>query len=239
MGFKFDFVFFVSELGVAFAYIPVVLVLALVPLAIGIAFGFLIACSQIFRVRFLSEALEGAVVFIRGIPVILQLTVIYLFYNATADRIGALFHVAQKADGGGFFAVALIGLSVSASVNLSGAILTAFRSVDRGQFEAGYSVGMTSREILFRIAVPQALPIAMPLIGNNLISLIKNSSVASLIGVVEIIAATQMRAIESYKFLEGYFAAALVYWALCSGIEALVKKSETVFGAHREEARHG
>lgn len=239
MGFKFDFAFFVSELGVAFAYIPVVLVLALVPLVIGIVIGFLIACSQIFRVRFLSGALEGTVVFIRGIPVILQLTVIYLFYNAAADWIGACLHIAQKADGGGFFAVALIGLSVSAAVNLSGAIFTAFRSVDKGQFEAGYSVGLTSGEILFRIAVPQALPIAMPLIGNNLIVLIKNSSVASLIGVIEIIAATQMRAIESYKFLEGYFAAALVYWALCSGIEVLVKKTEIVFGAHREEVRHG
>lgn len=239
MGFKFDSFFFLKELTVALRYIPVVLELALFPLLIGLVFGFLIACTNLFRIRFLSNILETFTVFIRGVPIVLQLTVIYLVYNAVTDSFAVRFGIIQKADGGGFFLVALIGLSLSATVNLSASIMTAFRSVDRGQLEASYSVGLTSTHALFRVIVPQAIPVSIPLIVNNLIGLIKNSSVASLIGVVEIVAATQMEAIETYKFLEGYFAAALVYWGLCTLIELGGKRLESAFNAQREMITHG
>ncbi len=91
---------------------------------------------------------------------------------------------------------------------------------------------MTSGQMLRRIVIPQALPVAVPLIGSNFIGLIKGSATASLISVVEIINATVFEASGSYKFLEAYVAAAVIYWLLCIIVERIVAFLETRVGVY-------
>jgi L-cystine transport system permease protein len=104
------------------------------------------------------------------------------------------------------------------------------QSVNSGQYEAAYSVGMTSWQMLKRIVFPQAMPVAIPLIGSNFIELIKGSAIASLISVVELINGTLFEANGNYKFLEAYLAAAVIYWTLCIMIERMVAFLEIKVG---------
>jgi L-cystine transport system permease protein len=227
MGFQFDFSFFIYEIYVGIHYIPVVILLSILPLFAGLVFGFLIAVTRLFRVYILSDVFTVLVVFIRGIPLVLQLTILYLFINLGFDSFARLLGLSVTSKIISYTVIALIGLSINATVYLSEVIRTALQSVNAGQYEAAYSVGMTSSQMMRRIILPQALPVAVPLIGNNLITLIKGSSVASLISVVEIISGTQIEATRNYKFLEAYIASAVIYWSMCIVVERLTKFFET------------
>ena len=143
-----------------------------------------------------------------------------------------MFGLAMTSKDVSYTLIAVVGLSINATVYLSEVLRTALQSVNSGQYEAAYSVGMTSGQMLKRIVMPQALPVAIPLIGNSFIGLIKGSAIASLISVVEIINATLYEASGNYKFLEAYVAAAIVYWALCICVERIVAFLETRVGIY-------
>ncbi|MTJ83746.1 MAG: ABC transporter permease subunit, partial [Telmatospirillum sp.] len=99
-----------------------------------------------------------------------------------------------------------------------GAIAEAFRAalqaLPRGQFEAACSVGLGRRQAVTRILLPQAVPAALPVLCNALISLVKGSSVVFLISVVDLLNGALIRATANYRYLEAYAAAAVVYWAI-------------------------
>jgi len=232
MGFQFDFHFFVYELGIAIQYIPVVLLLSIVPLIVGLVFGSGIAVVRLLKVSVFDTIFTIIVVFLRGVPVLLQLTILYLFINLSFDHFAQLLGLSITSKDISYTAIAVIGLSMNATVYLSEVVRTALQSVNPGQYEAAYSVGMTIWQMMKRIIIPQALPVAVPLLGSNFIRLIKGSATASLISVVEIINATLFQASGNYKFLEAYLAAAVIYWSLCILVERIVVFLETRVGLY-------
>jgi L-cystine transport system permease protein len=102
--------------------------------------------------------------------------------------------------------------------------------VERGQFEAGYSIGLTKAQTLKRIILPQALPVAVPMLGNGLIGLVKGSSLAFLMAVTDLLNAALIPANANYRFLEAYIAAGIVYWVICLSIERLSAVIEKKLG---------
>jgi His/Glu/Gln/Arg/opine family amino acid ABC transporter permease subunit len=215
-GFTFDTGFFLHEIIVGIRYVPMVLLLSLAPLLAGLGLGLLVAIVRVLKLPVLSQVFTVLVVFIRGIPIVLILTISYLLANMEAGSSGVSYPV-----------VAVFGLSLSAIAYLSESLRSALESVQAGQFEAARSVGLSSAQMFRRVIVPQALPVAIPLVGNNLIGLIKGSSVVSVITVVEIMGGTLLEATRSYQFLEAYLAAAVVYWALCFATERLTALAES------------
>ena len=232
MGFEFDVAFFAYEIGIGIKYIPIVLLLSIVPLIVGLLFGTGIAIVRLFKVRILAQLCMVIVVFLRGVPLLLQLTILYLFVTLSCDFIAQVVGLNLTSKDISYTLVAVVGLSINATVYLSEVVRTALQSVNSGQYEAAYSVGMTSWQMLKRIVIPQAMPVAIPLIGSNFIGLIKGSAIASLISVFELINATLFEANGNYKFLEAYFAAAIIYWALCIIVERIVAVLESRVGVY-------
>lgn len=230
MGFQFDISFFAYEIGIAIQYIPIVLLLSIVPLMVGLLLGTGIAIIRLFKVRVLAQVATIVVVFLRGVPLLLQLTILYLTVTLSFDSFAQALQLNMTSKDISYTLIAVIGLSINATVYLSEVIRTALQSVNSGQYEAAYSVGMTPWQMLKRIVIPQALPVAIPLIGSNFIGFIKGSAIASLISVVEIINGTLFEANGNYKFLEAYFAAAIIYWVLCMLVERVVAFLETRVG---------
>ena len=237
MGFQFDLSFFVHELGVGVRCIPIVLLLSVVPLAVGLVLGSLIAVARVFSVRILARVFTALVIFLRGVPLLLQLSILFLAITLGVDYAALKLGLPMTSKDISYTSIALIGLSINATVYLSEVVRTALQSVNIGQYEAAYSVGLTSWQMLKRVVIPQAMPVAIPLIGNNFIGLIKNSSVASLIYVVELINATLFEANGNYKFLEAYFAAAGIYWLLCIVVEHAVAYLEKRVGTYDKGGR--
>lgn len=215
----FDISFMLIALKEAIKYIPITLMLAIIPLIIGIVLGTLIAVIRIYKIKVLSVLMKCLVVIIRGVPLIVILYIVYFElttgFDAIADKLNLTIH-SKDID---VIYIAIVAISISAIANVSETIRGGLISVGNGQFEAGYSVGLTRSQTLRRVIIPQALPVIIPALCNNFIGLIKGSSIAYLITVVDIMNGALITATGNYRFLEAYIAAAIVYWILCVSIE--------------------
>jgi cystine transport system permease protein len=181
--------------------------LALASFALGLVIALVIALMRLSRVRLVSAVARAYVSVIRGTPLLVQLFVI-------------------------FYGLPSIGLTISPwpsaiaafSLNVGGyaaeVIRAAILSVPKGQWEAAHMIGMSNRLALRRIILPQAARVSVPPLSNTFISLVKDTSLASLILVTELFRKAQEIAAYSNKFLLVYMEAAAVYWVICLVLSA-------------------
>jgi len=216
---SFDISFMITALKEALKYIPITLELAAIPLIIGSIAGTLIAVIRIYDVKVLSKLVKLFVVVIRGIPLVLILYIVYFEVTKGFDNLSAKFNWTIHSKDINVIYIAIVAISISAIAKISETIRAGLISVGKGQFEAAYSVGLTRSQTLRRIIIPQALPVIVPSLCSNFIGLIKGSSIAYLVAIVDIMNGALITATANYKFLEAYIAAAIVYWALCACIE--------------------
>jgi L-cystine transport system permease protein len=216
---SFDISFMIIALKEAIKYIPITLLLATIPLIIGSIVGTVIAVIRIYKIKFLSKLVQIFVVIIRGIPLVLLLYIVYFEVTTGFDALATKLSWTTRSKDINVVYIAIVAISISAIANISEAIRSGLISVGNGQFEAAYSIGLTRSQTLRRIIIPQALPVMVPSLCNNFIGLIKGSSIAYLIAIVDIMNGALITATANYKFLEAYIAAAIVYWVLCVCIE--------------------
>jgi len=216
---KFDIAFMFIALEAALKYTPITLILAIVPLIIGIILGTFIAVGRLFKIKILGRLFQVIVVTIKGIPLVLQIIIINFAVILPVDYFSEKFKWSFASKDIDRIYIVLIALSIFSIVNISEAIRGALTAVDKGQYEAGYSVGLTRTQTLMRIILPQAFPVAVPVLCNNFISLIKGSSLAFILSVTDLMNGALITATSNYKYLETYVAAAIVYWIICATIE--------------------
>jgi putative amino-acid transport system permease protein len=185
-------------------YIPITLLMAVAAMVLAIAVGLVLALARNSQNRLLSSGAGVYISFFRAIPMLVQLFLIYY-------GLPQIFPVFTKMDA---VTAAIIGFGFKQAAFLAEIFRAAFISVDKGQMEACLTVGMTRLQAYRRIILPQAARNALPGTGNIFISLIKETSLAFTLGVVEIFAEAKMQAAESFRFFEAYLAVALVYWVL-------------------------
>lgn len=216
---SFDFSFMLVALKAALKATPISLLVAFVPFVFGILLGTPLAVARIFKMRILGKLSQAFVVIIKGVPIVVILFIVYFLVNLGFDNLAIKFHWSLRAKNINAVYIVFVALSIFAVANISEAIRGALSAVNAGQYEAAYSVGLTRGQALKRIVFPQALPIAVPVLCNALIGLVKASSLAYLVSVVDLLDAAIITANTNYKFLEVYVAAALIYWAITIIIE--------------------
>ena len=113
------------------------------------------------------------------------------------------------------FPSAVFGFSLNVGAYASEIIRAAILSIPKGQWEAAYSIGMSYSQTLKRIIFPQATRVSIPPLSNTFISLVKDTSLASLILVTEMFRRAQEIAATNYEFLLLYTEAAIIYWVIC------------------------
>lgn len=187
-------------------------VLVSIPLAIASFFiGMLIAVAvALVRVKPVSSILHRIILFvvkvyisiIRGTPMLVQISVV--FYGLPA--IGIFIDPIPAA---------IIGFSLNIGAYGSETVRAAISSVPKGQWEAGYTIGMTYMQTFRRIIAPQAFRVAVPPLSNTFIGLFKDTSLASIVTVTEMFRVAQQMANMSYDFLPVYIEAGLIYWCFC------------------------
>ncbi len=210
----FDFSFMLVALKAALKATPVTLILTIVPFIIGAFFGTILAVFRIFKIKVLGRLVQIYVVIIRGIPIVLLLLMVYFFINHFFDVFAIRFHWSIRAKNINSIYSALFALSLYAIATLEEVVRGAILSVGEGQFEAGYSVGLTRVQTIRKIVLPQALPVAVPMLCSTIVGLIKGSALAYMVSVIDLLDAALISANENYKFLEAYVAAAIIYWAV-------------------------
>ena len=195
------------------------LLIAVVGLAIGIVIGTLIATVRVMpKYSRISRALNSFctvyVGFFRGTPMVVQLLV---FYYVVLPLIGVKMPSVQVA-------IAVFGLNSGAYI--SEIMRSGIQSVDIGQMEGARSVGLSYSSAMIHIVIPQAVKNILPTLGNEFIALIKETSVVSFIGAMDLYVAFNYIASNNYEFMVPYLAMALIYIVLVVGITLLIKIME-------------
>lgn len=187
--------------------------LTLVSFAIGMVIAILSALFIINRVPVLSQIMRFYVWVFRGTPLLVQLFIVY-WGICNPMKISNLI-------------ACVIALSLNVGAYASETIRAAILSIDKGQWEAGYSLGMTYQQTFWRIIVPQAAKVSVPPLFNTFISLVKDTSLASNIMIAEMFRKAQEFAASSLKYLLIYSEAALIYLMFCTilnGVQKLCEK---------------
>jgi len=197
------------------------LLFALSSMAGGLVLGFLLAVARIVPWRLIQWPAAVYVSLMRGTPLLVQIFVVYYGLPSIGVEFSPL-------------AAGVLTLSLNSSAYLSESLRGAIIGVGKGQWNASYSLGMTYLQTLTNVVVPQAVRIAVPSMSNSLISLIKDTSLVSVITVTELMLSTKEIIAVTFRPLPLYIAAALVYWLLSIGFETLQHRLEQRLGrAHQ------
>ncbi|MEH7389231.1 amino acid ABC transporter permease [Bacillus sp. JJ1474] len=230
-----DFDFALKQFPEVLKGVPLTLIIAVISMILGIMFGLLIALCRIYKVPVLHRIAMLYVSFIRGVPMIVLLFVLFYGIPALFDLINKQLGWSLDADQISPVVYALIAYTLNTAAYQSEIFRASINATHAGQMEAAYSVGMTTAQGLRRIILPQAMVLSLPNLGNTFIGLIKATSLAFAVKVIEIMGMAKIIANDGYKYLEMYLVAALIYWLLCFVFEVLFAQLEKKM--RRYEAR--
>ncbi|MGT2907349.1 amino acid ABC transporter permease [Streptococcus dentiloxodontae] len=219
-----DYQFVWKCIKTALEYTPITLYISLAAFALGLLIGVPIALIRFYRLPFWSRLFEWLTNLSNSIPLLLTLTIVYLLTIPAVPAAGRL--LGQKWSFENFprewIAIAVLGIF---AVNyVSEAIRASLLSVPENQWEAAASVGLSQRQTLFRIVLPQAFKASIPVFGNIITTLIKGSALVSAVSVVDLLNAVLIASQINYNYLEAYIAAAIVYWGICLLITFIFKQ---------------
>jgi len=186
----------------------------------GLVVGVLLAAMQLGRFRLLSGFARAYAVIFRGTPLILQMVFAY----------DALPHIGLRLS-----AVAAGGLALAANEApfIAEVVRAAVLGVDRGQVAAGQALGMTPFVLMRRIISPQAVRSMVPALGNEAVTALKNSSLASVISVEELTLRSTQLASSTFDFFAIFFASGLLYLVLTGSISAIQLVAEWMLDLDR------
>lgn len=188
--------------------------LTLISFTGGLILALITAMMRISKSRVLQLPAALFVSAIRGTPLLVQLFII--FYG--------LPNIGVNLDP---FISAVIAFVLNVGAYGSEIIRASILSIPKGQWEAAYTIGMTRWQALYRIIIPQAARVSVPPLSNSFISLVKDTSLASLVLVAELFRKAQEIAARTYDFLLLYVEAALIYWVICfllSLVQMIIEK---------------
>ena len=198
----------------------VTIVITLGALAIGVAIGTLIAITKYFcednkKLRFINWLCDLYTTVIRGIPVTVLLLVFFFVIFASA-RDGT--------------PVAIIAFGINSGAYMAELIRSGINAVDKGQMEAARSLGLSKSQAMVKIILPQAIKYILPAIGNACIALLKETSVAGYVAVVDVTkAATNIRN-KTGDAINPIILLALIYLVVVVGMTQLLKLLERRLG---------
>ncbi|CAM3627083.1 cystine ABC transporter permease [Pseudomonas wadenswilerensis] len=203
------------------AYFTVVLSLG--GMFFGLLLGFSLALMRLSSLKLLSWTARVYVSFFRGTPLLVQLFMIYYGLPQLGIELDPL-------------PAALIGFSLNMAAYACEILRAAISSIDRGQWEAAASIGMTRGQAMRRAILPQAARTALPPLGNSFISLVKDTALAATIQVPELFRQAQLITARTFEIFTMYLAAALIYWVLASVLAHLQNRLEARVNRHDQES---
>lgn len=202
------------------SYIPLTLFMAVVSMVLALLLSSVLAVVRVLKLPVIDWIVALFISFFRGTPLLVQL---FLFYYGLPQLLAFLTNINGVT-------AAIIGLTLHFSAYMAESIRGAILGVDRSQWEAAQSIGMTQGQVLRRIVLPQAARTAAPTLMNYFIDIIKSTSLAFTLGVTEMMGAAQKEAAGSFLYLEAFLVVALFYWAMVELLSVGQRRMERKLG---------
>ena len=185
----------------------------LVAAALGLVIGFLIALCNLSKNKALNTIGKIYTDVIRGTPSVTQLMIIYFVVFASVNL--------EK------WLIASFAFSINSGAYVSEIIRAGILSIDKGQTEAGRSLGLNSRQTMFNIIVPQAVKNIFPALCNEFITLIKETAIVGYVGLMDIQKAGDFIKSDTYEAFMPLIATAIIYFVVIKILTLILDKLET------------
>ena len=181
--------------------------------AIALSVALLVALIQYANLKGLRQVCRFYIWITRGTPLLVQLYIVFFGLPGIGIKLDA-------------FIAAMLVIGFNEGAYMAETIRGAMESVSRGQLEAGYCVGLNFPKIMWHVVLPQAFRTAFPALGNSMISMLKDTSMAATISVMEMFRQAQVINGRVYESLGLYCEVAVIYLAFCTLLSWLQRKGE-------------
>lgn len=188
----------------------VTLLYALCTVLLGTVIGVLVAIMRLSKNKIISKTAGGYIEIIRGTPLLLQMLILYAIL---APLIGKYISVG-------------IALFINSSAYVSEIIRAGIQAVDKGQAEAARSLGLSQNQTMKKIILPQAIKNILPALGNEFVTVIKETSVASWFYIGDLISIQKIISGSSNLVIEPYIICGVIYLSLTYGLSRLIRYFE-------------
>ncbi|WP_075201058.1 amino acid ABC transporter permease [Leucobacter celer] len=218
------------------AGVGLTLVLTVVSMAIGIVLGIVLAIMRLAKNPTFSLVARGYIWFFRGTPLLVQLI---FWYNIAAlypvIALGLPFGGPSVPIGEANVLItpltaALLGLALNEAAYMAEIIRSGIQSVDEGQRDAGRAIGMTNAKLMWRVVLPQAMRIVIPPTGNQVISMLKGTSLVSVLAISDLLYSAQIIYALNYQTIPLLLVACVWYLAMTSALTAVQGRLEARYG---------
>lgn len=213
----FDFSYFFEVFPQIASKLQVTLMLTLIAAVFSLLIGIIIAVIGYYKVKVFYPITRLYLSVLRGTPLVAQL---YFFYYGLAHISEIVLNMKPLT------AVALV-LSFNTGAFMSESIRGALFSVDPGQKEAAAMLGMSEIQTIIRIVLPQTFRVALPALFNDLINLLKSTSLAFMLGIRDVMGQAKSEGAQSFRYFEIYLAVMLIYWLLVLAFTRVHKVMDT------------
>lgn len=206
--------------------IPTTLEITVVSAILGIVLGFILALFRLKKWPVLSQLATFYISFMRGTPLLVQIFLSYYGIPMLLNLINYEFKTDYSISGIPNMVFVFVAFSMNEAAYMAETIRAAILSVDKKDIEAAHSIGMTQWQTMRRVIIPQAMIVAIPNLGNSMISLVKSTSLAFTIGVMDMMGRAKVISGRNMRFFEVYIGLAILYWIMCIVIELAVERLE-------------
>lgn len=211
-----DLDYMLGLVPVILGYVPLTLFMAVAGMAFALILASALAVERVVRVPVLDWLVVLFISFFRGTPLLVQL---FLFYYGLPQVLSFLTQINGVT-------AAIMGLTLHFAAYMAESIRAAIVGVDRSQWEAAQSIGMTQAQMMRRVVLPQATRVAAPTLVNYFIDMIKSTSLAFTLGVTEMMGAAQKEAAGSFRYFEAFLVVAILYWIMVEILNQGQKRME-------------
>lgn len=202
----FSFVLDPYYLGILFSGLGMTLLLALLSVVFGSMLGFIPAFMRLSRHKVLHVIAKSYVELIRGTPLLIQVLLIY-----SMVRLPVVVFLGIDLSS---FIPGMLALLINSSAYVSEIIRGGILSVPKGQKEAALSLGMNQKQTMRKIILPQAIKHIIPALGNEFVTMIKETSIFMYLGIAELMYAATIVRTSTYAVKETYIVVAILYFML-------------------------
>ncbi|HHV26341.1 MAG TPA: amino acid ABC transporter permease [Tissierellia bacterium] len=190
--------------------IKTTLLISFLSLIIGSTLGALLSLLKLSKVKPLRFISTAYIEIVRGTPIMVQIALVYF---------GSYVILGTNMDG---FLAALIAVSLNSAAYVAEIIRSGIQSIDKGQLEASRSLGLSNSQTMRYIIMPQAIRNILPALGNEFVTLIKETSVASTIGVADLMYASKIVQSSSFQPFNPLIIVAIIYFIITFSLSQLV-----------------
>lgn len=212
----FDVKFFLGLFPIVLSALKLTVAISLLSLIFTLILSVLIAVVRYYKIPLLSQFLNLFITVFRATPLIVELFMIYFALPCIFQPLRAMTA----------FQATVISLTLNTSAFMAESFRAALESVDRGQLEACYSMGMTRNQAMMRAILPQAFVVAMPMIGNHFIGIIKGTALGFTVGLADMMGKAKIEAAMSLRFFEAYLCVSIIYLVIVLALEFGLRKME-------------